>query len=58
MVHFDAFLKTWFLWSYSDTRQVNLIGQKLLENAKIQNSNATFLVNFKQCAAVKQLKSF
>ena len=35
MVHFGEFLKTWSLRSNSVTRQVSLIGQKLVENAKI-----------------------
>ena len=31
-----ATLKTWSFWSKSVTRQATLIGQKLMENAKIQ----------------------
>ena len=34
-----------------------LVRQKLVENAKIQNSNATFWVIFKQCEDVSQFQS-
>ena len=42
-------MKTWSLKSNSVTRQVNFNRTKLVENAKIKNSNATFWVIFKQC---------
>ena len=42
---FGEFLKTWSLRSNSVTRQV-LIGQKLVENAKIQKFKCDILSNF------------
>ena len=53
--HFGEFLKICSLWSNSVTRQVSLIGQKLVENAKIQNSNTTLWVILKHCEWVKNL---
>ena len=49
---FGEFLKNRILQSNSVTRQVNLIGQKLVEDDKIEDSNETFLVIFKPCAKV------
>ena len=47
MVHFCEFLKTWSLRSNSVTRQVNFkIGQKLVENDKIQKFKCDILSNF------------
>ena len=47
MFHFGEFLKTWSLRSNSVTRQVNfLIGQKLLENAKIEKLKCDILGDF------------
>ena len=37
IVHFGEFLKTWSLRSNSVTRQVNLIGQKLVRKCQILN---------------------
>ena len=47
MVQFGDFLKTRSLRSDSVT-----IGQKLVDNAKIKNSIATFWVFFKHCSVV------
>ena len=47
MVNFGDFLKICRLWSTSVTRQVNLIGQKFVESANIENSNATLPQCFK-----------
>ena len=49
MVHFGEFLKTWSLRSNSVTRQINFNRTKI--GGKCQNSNATFWVIFKHCAA-------
>ena len=47
MVHFGEFLKTWSLRSNSVTRQVSfLIGQKLVENAKIKKFKCDIFSNF------------
>ena len=55
MVHFGEFLKTWSLRSNSVTRQVSfLIGQKLVENDKIQKFKCDILSNFQtMCECVK-----
>ena len=46
MVHFGEFLKTGSLRSNSVTRQVNLIGQKLVENTKIEKLKCYILGDF------------
>ena len=51
MVHFGEFLKTCGQTVLPD--KLILIGQNLVENAKIKNTKATFLVFFKQCAVYK-----
>ena len=54
LVHFGEFLKTWSLRSNSVTRQV-LIGQKLVENAKIQKFKCDILSNFQTMWKRKRL---
>ena len=51
---FGEFLKTWSLRSNSVTRQV-LIGQKLVENAKIQKFKCDILSNFQTMWKRKRL---
>ena len=51
-----VFWKTWSLRSNSVTRQVSFKKTKIGENC--QNSNATFLVIFKQCECVKKVSFF
>ena len=48
MVHFGVFLKACAQTVLPDRSA--LIGQKLVENAKIENSNATYWMIFKHCA--------
>ena len=52
IVHFGEFLKIWSLRSNSVTRHVTFNRTKI--GGKRQNSNATFLVIFKQC--VQEIK--
>ena len=53
MVHFGEFLLA--VKKVLPDRTI-LTGQKLVETAKIKNTNMTFLVFFKQCAANKTSK--
>ena len=55
-VLFGQFLKTLSLRSNSVTRHVNFNRTKMVENAKIKNSNATFWVIFKHCAHAKSVQ--
>ena len=50
MVHFGEFLKTVACGQTVLPDRSVLIEQKLVENAKIEKSNETFWVIFKQCA--------